>query len=243
MISVIAWLLLKQRDGSEINAYISFASSIASLILAVVAIFYAIVANQSQSEAKGTLRTSIDEIGDASKTISSISEQFNIQSDRLVGEISNVSPAVDKLSTRMDAGFKALEIKQVGLASDGIKDAEDIYDYFDIAPYGGKLGFYVLAKSIEENFAFDIYQIFKEDKVYGNFVTGFMHATKAFRPYGLEIDFINSGSTYLFNVSSFGSFNRTEIMKLFLEDYPDSSERTDVDNYFNNMAKAGTSES
>jgi hypothetical protein len=100
LLGIVAALLLMSPNGNAVGEYIAFATSIASLVLAVVAIGHALIANQSFSETVGSLKTSTDGVQAAAREICTVSVELSHQSERLIGEFSELPPAVRAISAR-----------------------------------------------------------------------------------------------------------------------------------------------
>jgi hypothetical protein len=90
LLCTIAALIMTVPNGNVIRDYLSFASAISSIILAVIAIFFSMFSNQSFSEIAGSLKDSIDrtdrssrEIGDTSSTLAALGSGLVDQSQKM----------------------------------------------------------------------------------------------------------------------------------------------------------------
>lgn len=75
------------NSNKDLVQYISFAGSITSLVLGVIAIFYSIISNQSSTENFGKLKEAVLKIEDGAKIISDVSANINSRLDRISDDL------------------------------------------------------------------------------------------------------------------------------------------------------------
>lgn len=221
LVAIVAWLLLGERDGKVINEYISFASSLASLILAVVAIFYAIVSTQSQSESVGALNASVREIASAAGNISRTSAALEEKAESMIGEVRGIAPAFEDLRNRVNAASLDTAPKTpTGLS------------ILDNVSYGGKVGFYLVALSLQQSKGFNPYNVFENDAVWSNWIMGFLHAVRAWKPCGVILDFASDDENYVFRASVAGQFPTKDIIARIEETHSLDEQVKSIKDYF-----------
>lgn len=240
LLLIIAALLIRSPGGNIIAEYFAFATSIASLVLAIVAIFHSVVSNQSFSETIGSLRTSAESVQTAARNIADTSAILSEQSERMIGEVSRLPPAFQELSEKINEKFTQdtgeAENRQGGVLNIGLA-------YFDETVYGGKLSFYILALSHLRSKNFSIYDMFADQVVWSNFISGYMHAIRITKPCDIDLGYNTSdeSDSMLFILTSIGSLPVKEIVNSFskMDDEYTKPERQIVDSYFFGLPSAG----
>ena len=77
------------NTNSNLVQYFSFAGSITSLVLGLIAIFFSIVANQESTSNFGRLKEAVIKIEEGADTIKSVSDNINSRLDQISDEIVN----------------------------------------------------------------------------------------------------------------------------------------------------------
>ncbi|HEY6331178.1 MAG TPA: hypothetical protein VI756_17760 [Blastocatellia bacterium] len=96
LVAIIIYLLVKRfGDNGNVVTYVSFASTMASLILAVVAILYAFISNASLSQ-------NITAINNAASDVSAQAKQLSEASTELTGKIEGIPPSIKSVETKVD---------------------------------------------------------------------------------------------------------------------------------------------
>lgn len=103
LLALIAFLLLRLPNGQSVGDYIAFAASIASLVLAIVAIGQSLLANQSFSETIGSLRQSSEALRNTALNVEKTSGSLSGKMDELAGSVARMPEAFDALSAKIEA--------------------------------------------------------------------------------------------------------------------------------------------
>lgn len=235
MAAAIGALLLRAPNGNVVNEYISFASSIASLILAVVAIFYSMLSNHGFSEAVGSLKSSVTDIGARATEMGVISAALTQRSDVMVNEIASFKPAMQDITQQLEI-----------LAQSSNKNIEQKYDYKsayqncdffkDSASFAVQLTVYIIIKSIlKGNVKFSIDHIFTNNDVFQYYCSGSIDMVKTIRPLDIHLEREIIEKNWFYNVTEIGKFNTSETLDMISNtDYENWDEYTNiVDEYFN----------
>lgn len=85
-ISVFVFIQTSNSDNNLVQ-YLSFAGSITSLVLGLIAIFYSIISNQQSSENFGKLKEAVSKIEEAASIISGVSSNINSKLDKISDDI------------------------------------------------------------------------------------------------------------------------------------------------------------
>lgn len=86
LISIFVFIQTSNTN-SDLVQYFSFAGSITSLVLGLIAIFYSIISNQQSTENFGKLKEAVTKIEDGANIIKDVSENINSRLDRISDDI------------------------------------------------------------------------------------------------------------------------------------------------------------
>lgn len=89
MILTISIFMFIQTSNNNNNLvqYLSFAGSITSLVLGLIAIFYSIISNQQSTENFGKLKEAVTKIEDGARIMSNASTNINSRLDKISDDI------------------------------------------------------------------------------------------------------------------------------------------------------------
>ncbi len=85
-ISVFVFIQTSNTNNNLVQ-YLSFAGSITSLVLGLIAIFYSIISNQQSTENFGKLKEAVTKIEEGAKIISSVSSNIHSKLDKISDDI------------------------------------------------------------------------------------------------------------------------------------------------------------
>lgn len=85
-ISVFVFIQTSSSNNNLVQ-YLSFAGSITSLVLGLIAIFYSIISNQQSTENFGKLKEAVTKIEEGARIISSASSNINSRLDKISDDI------------------------------------------------------------------------------------------------------------------------------------------------------------
>lgn len=231
LVLIVASLLLGLPNGNLIGDYIAFAASIASLVLAVVAIFYSIISNQSFSETVGTLKSSAEIVKSAADRVCDVSMTLNDQSERLINEVLALPPAVQAISDKIDTKFAP---SSNALDSEGKGQAESDQPLNKIKTVGAILALYVVGASYRNGKEVDADLMLPKHAIWSNYVAGFLHSLYMFCPGGIGLVRKNNTGTGIYTVTTLGKFKEDDFFaQIAKNDSPDLAlMKSLVDNYF-----------
>ena len=75
------------KNNNNLVQYLSFAGSITSLVLGLIAIFYSIISNQQSTENFGKLKEAVTKIEDGARIMSNASTNINSRLDKISDDI------------------------------------------------------------------------------------------------------------------------------------------------------------
>lgn len=200
LIFIVSGLLIVTPNGNTISSYISFAASIASLILAVVAIFYSIISNQSFFQSIGVLNTIAENIKSNSETINCSISEFHEKSDNLIHRISDVPQSVEKLADGINSRLESIAIPDSNTPKKESNNSTK--ESFEKPSVGVTISLYMIAQSIEHNKPFRTSDIFEDNGVEG-YVNGVLGAIRSLKIHGLSLAYSKGEYT----VNDPGDFN------------------------------------
>lgn len=91
--------------NQDIVNYVSFASAIVSILLAVIAIFYSFIQGEGQQKTSGAIANQIDSLKSASFQLTQSKEQLKVELDR----VSVVTNKLDELHVFVGGGFARMD--------------------------------------------------------------------------------------------------------------------------------------
>lgn len=246
MALVIAALLLTSPNGALVNDYISFASSLASLILAVVAIFYSIIANQDVTKNIGALAASAQEMNNRATAVGALADTLSQATEKILTEFSTFGPTVEEISNKIDRSV--LPQPNSGGSSESAElPLEDSGIIKDDPAMATLLTLYIVAKThLRGVNKVSIERMFVDNQVWDNFCSGCMDTIKTLRPCGIVLNKFGgekneSGRViYYYSVQDLGSFKATEVLEYIARvRFPSWTQyQSLVDNYIESVLNA-----
>jgi hypothetical protein len=204
LILVIAALILMMPDGKSVGDYIAFATSIASLVLAVVAIGHSLISGQSFAETVGSLKSSADDVKNAATNVCEVSNILSGQSERLLLEFGALPPAVKAISDKLDAQFAP---SQQSIPANGELQLDGQENVFSgPMPNGLRLAIYSMIRSFSTGKPI-VTEQFKISQVWQSWISGSLGTLLIVKPAGIDLKFESQGIV----VSSLGSLDAAKI--------------------------------
>ncbi|WP_346711932.1 hypothetical protein [Phocaeicola plebeius] len=162
IIELITYVCVNNNNTDQIVDYISFASTISSLFLSVVAIIYAIVSN-NQGEAQ------YQKIDGASDRISISVDKFSLMSESLSGSIDSILSKLDEIKVISDETRKTVSQNyqsHTGSSIDQSAVLQIIDGYINNGSYYGNLSLLACVYSNENKRPFFSSEIIPTDSEY-----------------------------------------------------------------------------
>jgi uncharacterized membrane protein (Fun14 family) len=229
LLLIVAWLLLQAPNGQLIGQYIGFAASVASLVLALVAIGYAFVSNQGFSQSVGALEVSSRDVRSAAQNIAEVSRLLSEKAEILTGEVARVPDAMLALTEKIDANA----LKSAELPAKLVQNDNNAGIPYNKIRTGGAVALYLLAKAELSKKGFLLTDIFKDKdlKVWAALTTGYLIAIDGFNIFGISLDLSSDDKT---KVLSLGSLKPEEMLENITQrkDNTLDSIRNTIDLYF-----------
>lgn len=238
LLATIAALLLIMPNGSAVGEYIAFAASIASLVLAVVAIGQTLIANQSFSETIGSLKAVAENVEKTAQNIAGSSASLSQQSEALVSHAEKLPTALASLSDKIDKTiFAEAEVGSAKTATDTIDPGT--LKILERSRFGTRIILYLLARAAQSAKSVDALKVFgsekTDDKIWSGILAGHLLAIQAFEPCGLKVEQAKDEKGELtaeFKVTSFGTLNGAEIITYINEKESGDAAKKKADEYF-----------
>ena len=206
VLELVTYICVNNDNATEIVSYISFASTISSLFLSVVAIIYAIVSN-NKGEAQ------YQKIDRASDRISNSVDKFSVLSENLSGNINSILAKLDEIKNISNETKNAISNASQpnpNVLKGSIKISELFENYIKYGSYSGNLALLACCYSYEKNKPFNTVDVF---------------GTNASYSYGYIIASSVSGiiSTHAYNdfvtVNGINLSNMKDLLKKQIDEY------------------------
>lgn len=232
--AIIAWLLLRTPDGKSIGDYIAFAASIASLILAVIAIGYSMLSNEGLIATVGNLNSSSSTIAEAAENIKAQNASLDATISELSGQVADVPASMRALTDRLDQKIASEAEKEAPTVGDENAVSKSGFD-MEYARFGVQLTLYILAKAFSSQKPFDAAAVIKDTGgIWPGLIMGGCLIIEQFSPLDVKIEMFKIDDKSLRRVVSFGSIDVQSV----LENFPSFSDddragmQAAIDKYF-----------
>ncbi len=171
LLAVIAGLIVRSPGGELMYNYTSFAAAIASILLAMVAIIYAFIANQSFSDTIVSMSKAGEEVGQHASTLRELATDFFRGIDNLSTAVQSFPDSVKTVSSEITQRLDLLAEKP--RVTEGAKTpATDLAGDVNIdsisIPVGCSIALYCMAMSKKHNKTFST----KELGIDSDYITG-----------------------------------------------------------------------
>jgi hypothetical protein len=218
--TIIAAFVVMAPGEGQIEALVSFAATVTSLVLAVIAIIYSIVSNQGIASSVAATFQAALKVDESIKNIDNASKRISLESARLVEEVSQVPAAVNRFALEVGGKIDAFsELRKV--------EGPGAADQPSRLTVAETLCLYTLTQACIEGSAVDIKEIRAIDKYFGGILFGFFSSIRFFRPCGINIEFAG----LMASVDTLGSFDPDKYMSLDVSERPEivKAAKTEID--------------
>jgi hypothetical protein len=181
LVAIIAVLALLVPNGTLIRDYISFASAVSSIILAVIAIFYSMFSNQSFSEMVGSLKSSIQRVEGSSVTLEETSSNLLSLAERISIEVSSLAPRFDAINSKIEERFPPDRISPSPPPSPGDSNLLNT-----VMTSGIRASLYIIIKMHETGKRVSLDEIYDTD-IWRRYVGGCLSTLSYLNAYGIKI--------------------------------------------------------
>lgn len=209
LIMIVAAFAVVAPSGDVLQGYISFASAIASILLALVAIFYAFVSNQSVSNTLSELRGAATALSNETSRLRTASSGLSDEADQILRRLSSVPTALSEMSGELNRKIEDLAGQQTFRTT----QANDPVPPNTFDP-GGKpvslvVSLYIIYLAYQNKNYINIDEIFKEPeyKFMADYLSGFLEAMKYFNKYGVDVE----GFAKQFAINNIGDLDLTAL--------------------------------
>lgn len=211
LIAVVSVLMWKMPNGDSLSGYISFAASIASLVLAVVAIFQSILSSNSLSSTILAINDSSRQIIAETTRLQGATLELSEEASKTIAELGNLPKDIGEFRGEVSQKLDRLEFAKAPAQLAQMEgDGDKIYRK---GSYLWGLSFYTLAVSRKTGKTFDVdAMLAAENRTQPRFyMTGFFDVIKRFKVCNIEID----GVAGKYFATSLGTLNADEILDYF----------------------------
>lgn len=171
---IIGLITIKWNNIPNLVDYITFALTLSSLVLSLLAIIYSFVSNNKFSESIGALNNVSDEVLDSSKKLNLITDDLSIKVAEIPEHLKNVEEKAEKTHQLIESMKIEKENTSVSTSEvEGVAKHEFSVDKFlSVSSFNGKALLYALSLSFNQKKSFLLQDIFdsNRDYVWGYFI-------------------------------------------------------------------------
>jgi hypothetical protein len=199
LILLVVAIIVRDPQSTTLQAFFSFAATVVSLFLGVIAIFYSMVSNQDQSNILQSTANSAQRVHDASSSLQATSNTIRDLISDLTGRVDLIPEEIRTVRSDITGRLEGF-LAQTEKPSTG-NEVTSPSGHSSTANVGVSLCLHLLAKSFDKKIPLRSEAIKKADAYFGGMFSGFSGAIKTFEPCGIKIDLVGSDVV----VRSFGN--------------------------------------
>jgi uncharacterized protein YoxC len=196
---IIALVSVNWGDKADLVQHITFASTLTSLFLALIAIIYAFFVNFSFSDSLGSIRKVSEEMSKTTNALTDASQELRSQIESIPALVSDVrssitenTSVVKELSQKMGSPKTETETPSI------LVEAEDIKVFLSKISRAGLIALFACAKSHSTEKPFDMKDIFARPESYTEYTYGFLSAVDGTDI--LDIDIVDGSKITVYGV-------------------------------------------
>lgn len=208
LIAIISALLWRLPNGSDLSGYISFAASIASLILAVVAIFQALLSSETFSSSISEIRASAQKIMQETSRLGEASITLGAEADAALKRLSDLP---DQITNWRGEMTERLDQMNTGTTPQNEENAPTTSgDILANKSMGFAIAVYILAVADKSNKYIELDKLFigKEFTISKSYSSGVINTIRYFNICGINIE----GAGNNFQINSLGDLDGENII-------------------------------
>ena len=201
-------MVVYSPSSDKIQSYISFASTISSILLAVVAIIYSMISNRSFDSTLAEIRSSALSIAEETKRLNVASRGLSNETEQALQRLTDLPVAFNRMSGDLSNKIDALSATRITSSDEASNSSSDNSFSPGGKTFGVNLALYFIYLSSLNTRPIVMDQIFPDRDQAGikNYVQGVMDSIKYFKVFGIDID----GITGQYMIKSSGSFELEE---------------------------------
>ena len=208
MLLIIAALISYVPNGDTVQSYISFAAAVASIVLAVIAIFYSMISNSSLLSSISSLRGLDGELEQQAKNLESISEGLNEKIVSLSDKIESIPTQIEKMDKSLHKRMNEISISDK-VDSDSSLSAQSSKYISGKMTVGLGISIYLIAMAAKKGKPFKIDDVFDGSKIVSKYVEGCLAALSAIKYKGLKLE----SEKGIYNIGSVGQLEIDKILE------------------------------
>jgi hypothetical protein len=233
LILVIVILVFRSPDSDRLGTIIGFAASAVSLVLALIAIGYSFISNQSFSEMVGSLRASVDRADTSSRTVSEASATLATVAERVAGEVADLRPRFDAIDSKIDQRLSPDRL--IEAPPRPTNTSSQLPDRGSTLAPALAISLYVLARMDETSKNFDPRTVFVKES-WKQYVAGCLTTISYLKPLGIDL---RRPEIFTYSLKSLGDITREGLLQYIDINTLNTKYKTYVDSYFDEEASDG----
>lgn len=230
-IIIISLIVVRYTADTSLNNYVSFAATIASLILAVLAIIQGFFSSSAFTDSISNLKNTTNDIAEKSEQLNNIMNEF----DNKFKDIPSQLEGLNKSYFQLSETSKLASTSDTGVAISSMISEQNIENIFSNSSWLGRLSLLCITLSQEKNLPLDLKKVFIELGSIDDYIEGYLNALSALELFNYESK--DEDLIYFSNVSPY--FN--DKIKIWIDNYLEQSDSlketvvkvvNDINNYY-----------
>lgn len=227
LVALLTGCFILLPNGALVRDYISFASSVSSIILAVVAIFYSIFSNSSFSEMVGSLQSSVERTQASSQLLTTSTSTMAELAEKISLDLSSLEPRFASVESKIEE-----RLPPSGLTQAPYQSNSDIKDQNGLLKVRGTIGIGVsldvVKRMHETGKAFNSTKAF-DTEIWQHYVAGCLALLGSLQPCGIVISRTARDTFFL---ESLGNLQLGALDEAIASTKPADRMKDLVDNFF-----------
>lgn len=157
LLSVICAFAVISPSGELLKEYVTFSAAVASILLALVAIFYAFVSNGSMSSTMHEVRQAASSLVDETQRLNAASSGLSDEAEEIIRRLENLPESVTQIR-----GELSKKIDDLATTRKSDSDEKGLPQKGYSVSIGYKAAMYLLARAVKSRKTFTVYDIFKD---------------------------------------------------------------------------------
>jgi hypothetical protein len=215
--AIIVWLVVQKPDSSELQEFFNFAAAVASLFLAVVAIFYSMISTQDQTALLQTTQDAANRVGIATENLKEMSNNVGNLLQNLSGNLELIPEEIRNVKTSLSERFDDLSSQTSSMVPGEIRKLDKFSN--GQASVGTVLSLHMLSKARKAGRVIDSKSLSETNRYFAGVFMGFCNSIHFFEPCNIKLEIAGQNVS----VSDLGDLDPAPFTNISMEQVPTSS--------------------
>lgn len=221
-------------NADLILSYLSFAATVASLILAILAIVYTFFSNSHLLGTSKQISDVTSLLESESGKLKRVADAVEARTDSLEDALASMPKELSSLREDLEGQFEKLTKSSLSTSTSRKSDEKHYSLFKREGTVGTDFAHYLLAKSFETGYSFELEKVFSSGAgITKNFVFGVLQAVALLEPRGIKIEYAGDS----FRTVSSGSWDYEKILndRDNIDANAESNSIQQIDDYFDSL--------